>query len=389
MIRLTRPLRYRPPYAWAPLVAFLAARAIPGVEAVDGRAYRRVFHIDGAWGRLEVRHRPARQRLDLDVWLPDRRTIPDDVLERVARVFDVEADLRVVAEHFAADTLLGPRVRRLPGLRVPGAWDLFELGVRAILGQQVTVKGASTLAGRLVSLCGRSVNVGVPGLSHLFPRPEDVASADLSALGVPARRRESLQAFATACASGAVSAVRADLDEALLALPGFGDWTVQDVLMRACGEPDAFPASDSVAAADRRRGQRQSPGRASRGVAAVPRLRGPLSLAGTSGMTLPDLVSALVAIDSVNPTLIPGAAGERAVTEFVATWLRERGVAVTEISSGLHWPRAAEPARPRAWHRLGPGADALRSHRHRRRLGHGRAVHAGAARGRLARPRRL
>lgn len=244
MTRVSIALPYMPPYQWAPLATFLRARAIPGVEAVTEDAYRRVIEIDGAWGWLEVRHRPARCRIELDVSVPDGVDVPGEVAARVARVFDVASDPGVIAAHFAADPLLGPRVRAWPGLRVPGAWDLFELGVRAILGQQVTVKGASTLAGRLVRLCGRPVPVGVEGLSHVFPRAADLAAANLSAFGVPIRRRESLQAFAAACATGEVSADHADLEQRLRALPGFGDWTVQYVLMRACSEPDAFPASD-------------------------------------------------------------------------------------------------------------------------------------------------
>jgi AraC family transcriptional regulator of adaptative response / DNA-3-methyladenine glycosylase II len=237
-------LRYLPPYPWTPLVRFLAARAIPGVETVSGDVYRRVFEVGGVCGHLTVRHRPERREIELDVWLPGGPDVPAEVVARIQQVFDVAADPAAIAAHFAPDRVIGPRARHLPGLRVPGAWDLFELGVRAILGQQVTVKGASTLSGRLVSLCGRPVPVGVPGLTHVFPRPEHLAAADLSTLGVPNRRRESLRVFAEACASGAVSAERADLDEALLALPGFGEWTVQYMLMRACSDPDAFPASD-------------------------------------------------------------------------------------------------------------------------------------------------
>ena len=238
-----RLLPYRPPLAWTALLAFLGARAIPGVEAVDDEAYRRVVDVDGRAGHIEVRHRPERHALEMRAWLPDARRFPQ-VAERVERLFDLAADPEVIAGHFRADEVLGPRVRRLPGLRVPRAWDGFELGVRAVLGQQVTVKGASTLAGRLVALCGRAIEPRSAGLTHVFPRPADLVAADLSRLGVPTRRRECLQAFAAALASGRLSLTRHDARASLAALPGFGDWTVQYVLMRACGEPDAFPASD-------------------------------------------------------------------------------------------------------------------------------------------------
>lgn len=236
-------LPYRAPFAWTPLLAFLAARAIPGVEAVDDEAYSRVIELDGQAGHIEVRHRPERHALELCAWLPEARVLAR-VVERVERLFDLAADPGVITAHLGVDSLMASRVRRLPGLRVPGAWDGFELGVRAVLGQQVTVKGASTLAGRLVSLCGRAIEPRRTGLTHVFPRPAEVASADLSSLGVPGRRRQSLQAFARALATGDLSMMRHDADVALRALPGFGDWTVQYILMRACGEPDAFPASD-------------------------------------------------------------------------------------------------------------------------------------------------
>lgn len=241
-----RLLPYRPPFAWPQLLAFLAARAIPGVESVNGEVYARTFDIDGRHGCLEVRHEPQRRALSLRAWIPDARDNESwgQVVERTRRLFDLDADPRAVAAHLAADPELTPRVRRLPGLRVPGAWDPFELGIRAILGQQVTVKGASTLAGRLVSSCGCPVTALEPRLTHVFPRPADLASADLSSLGMPARRRATLHAFARAVADDTVCFSRPDLDTALGALPGVGDWTVQYVLMRACGHPDAFPASD-------------------------------------------------------------------------------------------------------------------------------------------------
>lgn len=238
-----RILPYRPPFAWAPLLSFLAARAIPGVECVVDDAYRRTITIDGRPGHIEVRHEGRREALVLRVWLVDEDAV-SHVEARVRGLFDLDADPRVVAEHLGADAGLAPRIRKQPGLRVPGAWDPFELGIRAILGQQVTVKGASTLAGRLVASCGRVLEPIDPHLTHIFPSPAQLAAADLSALGVPARRRATLQALARAVADDAVSFTGGDLEAALGALPGIGDWTVQYVLMRACSDPDAFPASD-------------------------------------------------------------------------------------------------------------------------------------------------
>ncbi len=229
--------------AWPHLLAFLAARAIPGVEVVDAGRYRRVIDLDGRRGWLHAVHRPSARAVEVTSE-PADLVHSSGVIDRVRRLFDLDADPRVVAAHFQDDDLLGPSVRRLPGLRVPGAWDGFELGVRAILGQQVTVKGASTLAGRLVAVCGQTLPSPAFGLTHSFPQAADLAVADLSTLGVPVTRRESLRAFAAAVSTGAVSWETASLEADLRSLPGFGDWTAQYILMRACHDPDAFPASD-------------------------------------------------------------------------------------------------------------------------------------------------
>lgn len=241
-----RLLPYHPPFAWPELLSFLAARAIPGVECVTGEVYRRTIEIDDRQGWLEVRHDRTRQGLALRAWLSDDgdRGSWRQVVQRTRRLFDLDADPHVVADHLGADPRLAPMIRRLPGLRVPGAWDPFELGIRAVLGQQVTVKGASTLSGRLVSSCRRVAAPFDPQLTHVFPRPADLASADLSLLGVPANRRATLHALARAVADGTVCFSAADLATTLDAVPGVADWTVQYVLMRACADPDAFPASD-------------------------------------------------------------------------------------------------------------------------------------------------
>jgi AraC family transcriptional regulator of adaptative response / DNA-3-methyladenine glycosylase II len=153
-----------------------------------------------------------------------------------------------VAAVLGADPALEPAVERRPGLRVPGAYDGFELAVRALLGQQVTVRGASTLAGRLVALAGTPLDQPVGGLTTAFPTPAAVAEADLSTLGVPGRRAEALRALAEAVASGAVRLDGyddpAETRAALLALPGIGPWTVEYLALRALRDPDAFPAGD-------------------------------------------------------------------------------------------------------------------------------------------------
>jgi 3-methyladenine DNA glycosylase/8-oxoguanine DNA glycosylase len=147
------------------------------------------------------------------------------------------------------DPLLAPLVAARPGLRVPGTWDPFELSVRAILGQQVSVRGARTLAGRLVAAFGRPLpGGGADGLTHLFPAPAALAAADLSGIGIPVARAAAIRTLAAAVSMGRIELTAArgleDFETRLCALPGIGPWTAQYVALRAFGEPDAFPAGD-------------------------------------------------------------------------------------------------------------------------------------------------
>ncbi len=234
---------FRPPYAAAPVLAFLRARAIPGVELVDGYGYRRVIGAGEGAGRVDIRLSLEHNNLEVRVSRPDGLGLAA-VARRVSQVFDTEVDPEAVACRLRADAVLRPRLEQMPGLRVPGAWDAFELGVRAILGQQVTVKGASTLAGRLVALCGQPLAAASDGLTHAFPTPVEVAGADLSRIGLPVRRQETLREFSRAAAAGMLTLPAQAVVTALHEIPGIGDWTTQYMLMRAWRDPDAFPASD-------------------------------------------------------------------------------------------------------------------------------------------------
>jgi 3-methyladenine DNA glycosylase/8-oxoguanine DNA glycosylase len=175
---------------------------------------------------------------------------PADLTARVSRLFDLSANPRAIGRVLSKDPLLAPLVSRRPGLRVPGAWDPFEVAVRAVLGQQISVAGARTLAGRLVELCGRPLpaRLARPGLTHVFPSPAAVAEADVARVGLPRSRAAALKAFARAVADGSfVLAAPKGLDEfeeRLTALPGFGPWTAHVVALRALGEGDAFPDGD-------------------------------------------------------------------------------------------------------------------------------------------------
>jgi AraC family transcriptional regulator of adaptative response / DNA-3-methyladenine glycosylase II len=245
---LTLQLAYRPPLAWPELLAFLAARAIPRVESVAGGAYQRSVEVAGVPGTVRVRPAPRGHALLASVRLREPVSLVP-LVARLRRLFDLEADPRAIEAGLAADPWLAPAVAARPGLRVPGAWDGFELAVRAILGQQVSVRGATTLAGRLAERWGEPGAAPAGESTDLrFPSPERLARARLEAIGLPAARAGAIRALAAAVADGSLvldgtaepEATRA----ALLALPGIGAWTADYVAMRALREPDAFPAGD-------------------------------------------------------------------------------------------------------------------------------------------------
>jgi AraC family transcriptional regulator of adaptative response / DNA-3-methyladenine glycosylase II len=242
-------VRYKPPYDWPSMLAYLQARAIDGVEEIASDAYRRTVSCDGRLGTVEVAHEPERHNLSVTVRFPCVRALPE-VLARVRRVFDVGADIETIASHLSRDPFLAPLVARRPGLRAPGGWDGFELAVRAILGQQVSVAAARRLASRLVVLCGESLPAGdhPPALSHAFPSAERLAACDLGALGMPQARRVALKALAEATlADPHLFRPFGTVEEAIARLRtirGVGEWTAQYIALRALRETDAFPASD-------------------------------------------------------------------------------------------------------------------------------------------------
>ena len=245
---LTLRLPLRLPFDATSLFSFLEERALPGVEAVRGHAYSRTIESRGRAGVLTVSFEPGQDFLRLSTNLTPG---PDllDLVRRAGRVFDVDSDPLAIAAVLCRDPLLAPLVAARPGLRVPGAWDPFEMAVRAILGQQVSVRGARTLAGRLVAAFGRALpRGGADGLTHAFPAPAILAAADLSRIGVPRARAAAIRTLALAVHTGKteLAAPRGldDLEQRLCELPGIGPWTAQYVALRAFGEPDAFPAGD-------------------------------------------------------------------------------------------------------------------------------------------------
>ena len=246
---LTLKLAYRPPYDWAAIRDFFTVRALPGVERVDGDVYARTVRVNGAVGWIEVRPVPKADALRLSVHGLGPEAL-FGIVHRVRQMFDLAADPADVRQVLKKDTLLAPLLRRRPGLRVPGAWDPFELAVRAVLGQQVSVAAARTFAGRIVAAHGEPLPVPVEGLTHLFPAPEVLAKASLGGAGLTAARARTLNALAAAvvkrdlCLSEAVPGEEARA--ALTRIPGIGNWTAEYVAMRALSDPDAFPAEDLV-----------------------------------------------------------------------------------------------------------------------------------------------
>ncbi|HST09901.1 MAG TPA: AlkA N-terminal domain-containing protein [Terriglobales bacterium] len=239
-------LRYRPPYNWESMLQFLAARATPGVESVEDGHYRRTISLNGSDGYIDVSLDEDNDALLVRVQFGDPRSL-FLIVERLRAIFDLNADWAAIAPSLKSDPELARRVDAQPGIRVPGSWSGFELAVRAILGQQITVKGATTLAGALVRTFGRGAS-SPNGLAYVFPRPEDLADADFTVIGLTKARGATIRGLARAVCDGKISFEGIVAPDHFLSrlreLPGIGTWTAQYIAMRALGEPDAFPSGD-------------------------------------------------------------------------------------------------------------------------------------------------
>jgi AraC family transcriptional regulator of adaptative response / DNA-3-methyladenine glycosylase II len=243
-------LDFRPPLAWEVMLEYLRRRATPGVEYVDATHYRRTVALDRCEGWLAVGVGADDHSLELELD-PALAPVIGQVVARVKRVFDLNAVPAAVAECLAKDPLLAPHVARFPGLRVAGAFDGFELAVRTVLGQQISVKAASTLAGRFAARFGAPVATPYPQLNRHAATPYSVARLtvdEIAALGIIGQRARSLIALAQAVDSKRLTlAPHAALQPqmaTLLELPGIGSWTAEYISMRALHWPDAFPAGD-------------------------------------------------------------------------------------------------------------------------------------------------
>ncbi|WP_206668763.1 AlkA N-terminal domain-containing protein [Lacisediminimonas profundi] len=251
---ITLRLAYRPPLPWTRLLAYLAPRALPGVESIEsgagGPAWLRSVRIGDACGWIRASHDDARSQLRLQL-SPSLLPVMQSLINRVRELFDLDANPARVASHLVLDPLLAPIVQAAPGLRVPGAFDCFELAVRAVLGQQVSVPGATTLAGRLVQRFGDPAATPCPGISHHFPRPQVLAAlpADaIAAIGLPGQRAATLVELARFSLEGGLEprpgTALPELVRSLRTVAGIGEWTAQYIALRGLRQPDAFPAGD-------------------------------------------------------------------------------------------------------------------------------------------------
>lgn len=240
------PLPFDGPLDFELLLGYFARRAIGGVEEVDlaTGTYRRSIHVDGRDGLLEVRSAgPDALRFRTDVEGADAAVLAP----RVRAIFALDADPDPARAHLARDAALAPLITSRPGLRVPGTWDGFETGVRAIVGQQVSVAGASTVTARIVARTGPALRDGVGGVTRRFPRPDELAAADLDGIGMPGARVAAVQGYAAAVARGSIDLDRAaaldDLVGSICQIRGLGPWTAHYIALRL-GHADAFPESD-------------------------------------------------------------------------------------------------------------------------------------------------
>ncbi len=254
---LTLRLGYRPPYDFAAMLAFLRGRALPGVEVVDEDSYARVVAPTGSdasetAGWLRVSAWPGGEHaLKLELHgLRSSRLL--DVVHRLRRMFDLDAEPTTISAALSESARLRPLLQRSPGLRLPSGWDGFEIAVRAILGQQVSVAAARTLAARVARQFGEALPAGraAPGLEHLFPTADKLADADLASIGLTRARADTVRTMARALLDGRVDfqveRTLEDFTARWVALPGIGPWTAHYIAMRALGHPDAFPADDLV-----------------------------------------------------------------------------------------------------------------------------------------------
>ena len=245
---MTLRLSYRPPLAAGPLISFLGDRAIPGVEATDGSTFRRSLRTeDGHAAVIALTPCPTEHEVTLDVTVDENFRL-GDVVHTVRGLLDLDTDPSAIDAVLGADPVIRPLVRRTPGIRLPGSADGFELAVRAIVGQQVSVRAARTMLGRIAQMYGTPLDPSAGTVTHLFPTAEQLAEAPFEGCGLPGGRTETLRRLADLVRIGKLdlsgASDPAGTLHALGEIRGVGPWTTAYISMRALRDPDAFPAGD-------------------------------------------------------------------------------------------------------------------------------------------------
>jgi len=247
--RIHLQLSYRPPFDWRALLGFLAFRAIPGVEVVTPTSYARSFRLDDCCGDFELHFADSEPTVQVSIALADSRLL-FQVVDRIRALLDLRADSDFIDANFASDELLGPVAKACPGTRVPGCWDGLEVAVRAILGQQVTVRAATTLVSRLVARHGQPCASSLDGIDFVFPETATLARADLTGLGIVGQRIAAITELAQRLSEDKIRIdCHTPTDEfvrKLCEIKGIGEWTAQYVAMRSLNDPDAFPHGDLI-----------------------------------------------------------------------------------------------------------------------------------------------
>lgn len=245
-------LGYRPPYDWQGVLGFLAPRALRNIENVTGKSYSRTVELGAHKGWVRIGNVPDKHVLEIEFANSLTSVLPA-LIGRLRNLFDLSARPDMIVNCLKEDGTLGHAVSNHPGLRVPGAFDGFELALRAILGQQVSVKAATTLAARLTNAYGAQIQTPYVELARICPRPERLAGADakeISALGIVGVRADAIRALAIEVASGRLKLEAGghpeEIIKRLIAIAGIGQWTAQYIAMRALRWSDAFPKNDLV-----------------------------------------------------------------------------------------------------------------------------------------------
>lgn len=242
---VTLMLPFAPPYHWPSMIEFLAARAIEGVEYIDEqKCYHRSISLGNHHGTISVGMDDRRSALHVTIRFPEIRALAE-IVRRIRRMFDLSADPLAIDAHLSADPVLAPLVAARPGLRIPGTWDGFELAIRSVLEQQVTLKTTQKMLHQLAQSYGTPLaESGVEGITHLFPNPSQLIAIDLKILRMPSTCRECLKDIVRVSLGDPLFFGPAAMEKDIRNIPAIGEWTSQYIAMRALNDPNAFPAGD-------------------------------------------------------------------------------------------------------------------------------------------------